>query len=111
MTTLGRLRSFFVYSYNTSAMIQESLIYLLTISFFALIPFVNAQENYCHDPYKIAYWDDLAIRATDHSDVINLYKYGKVLCAKIDSGEPLVSEATEKYERERIAERLERGKF
>ena len=34
---------------------------------------VIAHENYCHDEEVNAYWDDLAIRAIDHTDVINLY--------------------------------------
>jgi len=72
-----------------------------------------AQENYCHDEEVNADWDDLAIRAVDHTDVINLYKLRKNLCAQIDNGEITIDEATEQfeYERKRVVDALERGKF
>ena len=79
----------------------------------ALFQVAIAQENYCHDEEANADWDDLAIRAVDHTDVINLYKLRKELCAQIDNGEITVDEATEQfeYERRRVVDALERGKF
>lgn len=73
--------------------------------FTALFQVVLAQENYCHDEKVNAYWDDLAIRAVDHSDVINLYKLRKDLCTQIDSGELTVDEATEKFSKSLINHR------
>ena len=74
---------------------------------------VNAQENYCHDDESNAYWEDLAIRAMGSSDVIGLYKLRKDLCCQIDRGEISVESATDlfEYERARVVERLEQGKF
>ena len=90
-------------------MIRDKTILLFAV----LIQVAMAQENYCHDEDANAYWDDLAIRAVDHSDVINLYKLRKELCAQIDSGELTVDEATEtfEHERKRVVDALERGKF
>lgn len=89
--------------------IQLKTILLLAVLYQA----VMAQENYCHDEETNAYWEDLAIRAVDHSDVIDLYKLRKQLCKQVDDGELTVEEATEQfeYERSRVVDRLERGKF
>lgn len=74
---------------------------------------VLAQENYCHDEEVNDYWGDLAIRAVDHTDVINLYKLRKELCDQIDTGEISIEDATNtfEHERKRVVDALERGKF
>lgn len=90
-------------------MIRDKTILLFAV----LIQVAMAQENYCHDEEVNAYWDDLAIRAVDHTDVINLYKLRKKLCAQIDADEISVEDATAKFEHERrrVMDALERGKF
>ena len=47
---------------------------------------VLATDNYCHDPESNVYWDNLAIRAADHIDVINLVMLRKQLCGQINTG-------------------------
>ena len=85
----------------------------ILISGISSLGFATEPTSYCHDKEVNAYWEDLAIQAMDSSDVIRLYKLRKDLCAQIDRGEISVENATDlfEYERARVVERLEQGKF
>jgi len=87
--------------------------YKTILLFAVLFQTVMAQENYCHDEETNAYWDAIAIEYIDRLDVANLVKLRKQLCKQVDDGELTVEEATEQfeYERKRVVDGLERGKF
>ncbi len=87
--------------------------YKTILLFAVLYQAVMAQEKYCYDKETNAYWEDLAIRAADHLDVISLYKLRKQLCRQIDAGEITVEDATEIFVREstHVVEGLERRRF
>jgi len=94
-------------------MMQESLKYLLTICFFALIPSVNATENYCHDEETNQQWNTLETMSGTHPDLVDLSKYRTELCSKVDLGELSVEQATVEFEteRERVLKRVRNGSF
>ncbi len=87
--------------------------YKTILLFVVLTQAAMAQENYCHDEETNQQWNALETMSGTHPDLVGLSKYRTSLCAKVDSGELSVEQATVEFEieRERVLKRVWSGNF